>query len=175
MTRAVRHLHTTNPNLVPCHRVILVVWLTGAALLLGAWIHSLFRESYVACRSVKLERHFQLGIAAGSVTVHAHLEPRLRAPGVHFLSEPWESEPDPFAFAPPPPRRIPPPAYLGRFRAWDGYLEVPCWFLMLFLTGLCLPPRLYALEAPRWRAHLLALDQQLLHGDRRNRLPFKMY
>ena len=163
----------SDPDPVPRHRVILVVWLTGAVLLLGAWAHSLFRQSYVACRSTELQRHYQVGIAAGSLSFHAHHESYLHTAGLIFLSEPWQTEPDPFSATPPKP--IPPPSYVGRFRAHDGHLEVPFWFLILFFTGLCVPFRLHALESPRWRAHLLAVDQKLLEGDRKNRLPFKLY
>ena len=49
---------------------MLLVWLTGASLLLGLWGHSLLMKSCFVYRSPGLERHFQLGLAAGSLTVN---------------------------------------------------------------------------------------------------------
>jgi len=55
---------------LPRPRVILLVWLTDALLLLGAWGHSLLMKFYFVYRNPGLERHFQLGLAAGSLTVN---------------------------------------------------------------------------------------------------------
>lgn len=122
---------------MPRHRLIVVVWLTGAVLLLGAWGHSLFKKSYFAYRSPGLERHFQMGFAAGSLTVNIHAERPLYHPGFLFYSERWQTEPDPFS--PDPPLDIPPPYYFGRIRTADGYLEIPLWFVFLGFSIALLP------------------------------------
>jgi hypothetical protein len=66
---------------------MLLVWLTGASLLLGLWGHSLLMKSCFVYRSPGLERHFQLGLAAGSLTfnIHAHSAP---LPPLHRRSPP---------------------------------------------------------------------------------------
>ncbi|MFP6867690.1 MAG: hypothetical protein VCA35_17240 [Roseibacillus sp.] len=112
---------------MPRHRVILVVWLTIVVLLLGAWGHSLFHKSNLVYRSPALERHFQIGLAAGSLIIKSHIERPLFNSGFSSFSERCQTEPDPFSAA--LPETMPPPFYAGRFRTGDGYLELPLYLL----------------------------------------------
>jgi hypothetical protein len=79
---------------------MLLVWLTGASLLLGLWGHSLLMKSCFVYRSPGLERHFQLGLAAGSLTFNIHAERPLFHPGFLLHSDRWQDDPDPFSSSP---------------------------------------------------------------------------
>jgi hypothetical protein len=122
---------------LPRHLVILLVWLTGALLLLGAWGHSLLMKSYFVYRSPGLERHFQIGLAAGSLTVNIHAERPLFHPGFLLHTDRWQDEPDPFSSV--PPQHTPPTCHFGRLRTSDGYLETPLWLVLLGFTIALLP------------------------------------
>ena len=158
---------------MPRHRVILVVWLTIAVLLLGAWGHSLFHKSHLVYRSPALERHFQIGLAAGSLIIKAHIERPLFNSGFSSFSERWQTEPDPFSAA--LPETMPPPFYAGRFRTGDGYLELPLWALLLALTICLLPLHLRFTEQRRESPTMLLLEKDPAEAKRVEDLNFKIY
>jgi hypothetical protein len=51
-------------------------------------------------RSPGLERYFQLGLAAGRLTVNIHAEQPLFHPGFLLHSDRWQDDPDPFSSSP---------------------------------------------------------------------------
>ncbi len=143
-----RPLLTTMPR----HRAILVIWLIGTFLALGAWGHSLLRNSSIAWASRSGNQLLRVGTYLGTFAIDLGYSSWRVSPGLRFESVDYK------------PKTVPGHRnviehvdyFVGPFGEFDCYstdgswsIALPLWFLLLLFTAVCLPFYLRARKKAR--------------------------
>jgi len=124
------------------HRFVLSIWVTGTVLLLGAWGHSIDRDSSIAWTSRSGRDLLRTDLYPGTLGVQIGESPWPSPPGIRFQSIGYGPQP-----VPGDKNALQHVDYfVGPFGEFDLFssgrswrLVLPVWFLLLLFTALCLP------------------------------------